>query len=161
MERLSGASQVLHERCIDFLQRCAAANFWLLIVRVWSSPDAQRELYLKGREYDRAEGVWKIIDESKVVTKAKPGLSAHNVVTLSDKPASVAIDVVPLVGALPDWKAPRETWLKLYAISDLVGLDAYGDPKGAYLPWDKGHFELPNWKANLSGWGLKLPNYSL
>lgn len=58
-------------------------NFY--IFETYRSYERQEELYKKGRE--KINGVWKIIDKSKIVTNARPGLSWHAY--------GLAVDFVP------------------------------------------------------------------
>ncbi len=131
----------------------------LLIVHGWRSMAQQVELYQQGRAINRESGDWEIVDAKAVVTRAKPGLSAHNVVTrLDGKPAAMGVDVIPVTPTgQPDWEVCDAFWDDLYELAWKCGLDPLGDPIGAYLAGDKGHFEEPAWRLKLGGLGLVLP----
>ena len=116
-------------------------------------------LYQNGREYDRAEGAWRVVNVNEVVTKALPGRSSHNVVDAVGRPASLAIDVIPLgENGEAMWDYPDDAWKALYAIAKQEGLDPYGDKEGAYLPRDKGHVEIPGGLLAAEALGLVVPH---
>jgi hypothetical protein len=95
---------------------------------------------------------------SSVVTRAKPGLSAHNVITIAGGPASMAVDVIPLnKDGSPDWRVGDDFWDDLYKIAWKVGLDPLGDPVGSYLAGDLGHIEEPAWKLKIDALGCVQP----
>ncbi len=124
----------------------------LLVTYGFRSVQEQMFLYQKGRTYNRESQVWEVTDVKAVVSKAKPGLSAHNVVTTAGKPASMAVDVIPLrADGAADWAVDDNFWDALYELAWEVGLDPLGDPTGSYLDGDKGHFEEPGWKLKLAG----------
>lgn len=159
LERLDGLAPFLRRPALALLesaQRKLALT--LLVVHGWRSLRAQWALYQLGRRYDPETGDWFIKDAAALRTKAKPGTSAHNVITRDGQPAALALDVIPLDGqGRPDWETPDLVWDDLYELAWRVGLDPLGDPIGAQLVWDKGHFEEPAWKLKLEGLGLLLP----
>lgn len=123
----------------------------LLVTHGFRSVQEQMLIYQNGRTYNREAQVWEVTDESAVVSKSKPGLSAHNVVTTTGKPASMAVDVIPLrFDGAADWDVALAFWDDLYELAWKVGLDPLGDNVGAYLPGDRGHFEEPSWKLKLA-----------
>ena len=131
----------------------------LLVTNGFRSADEQRLIYQQGRTFNPCSQEWEITDEAAVKTKAKPGQSAHNVVDGRDVPASLAVDVIPLhTDGTINWTPTDEVWKAIYAIAWEFGLDPLGDKTGAYYAMDKGHFEEPNWRAKLSGFGYKQPS---
>ena len=143
----------LFELCESKLKRT------LLLVHGFRSVQEQMLIYQKGRTYNRESGVWEVTSKGEVVSNAKPGQSAHNVVTkLDGKPAALAVDVIPFTadGGL-NWNPPESFWDSLYELAWKVGLDPLGDPIGAYLPGDAGHLEEPGWRYKLADMGLILP----
>lgn len=134
-------------------------KFTMRVTFTWRSFQTQLSIYEKGREYDRAEGVWKVVDEKLIVTKAKPGSSPHNVITMAGAPAAVALDMVPMApnGELL-WGTAKTDWQKIWKIAWKFGFDPLGDSIGAYYEPDLGHFEEPGWKAKLDGLQLLLPD---
>lgn len=102
----------------------------LIVTHTYRSIEEQAALYALGRD---ANGT--VVDPGKVVTNARPGTSPHNF--------RLAFDVVPMRDGRAWYEAPDALWRSLYAIAEKVGLDALGDRWGAYLSWDKGHFEEP------------------
>lgn len=132
----------------------------LLVVYTFRSLDEQALLYQQGRTLNRETGLWEVSEPAKVVTKALPGTSAHNVVQADGSPAAMALDVIPLrLDGTPDWGVGDVFWQPFYALSWQHGFDPLGDPIGAYLKYDRAHIEEPNWKAKLSGLGYKQPTY--
>ena len=124
----------------------------LCVVTGFRPPEDQEALYRKGRSVDPTSGLLVVTDPSQVVTKARPGMSAHNVTTEMGDPFAMAVDLVPMNedGTL-DWSPNEDFWELLYGLGWRCGLDALGDPVGAYLSWDKCHFEEPAWKLKLPG----------
>jgi hypothetical protein len=115
-------------------------------------------IYQKGRVYNRDAQTWDIVDPLLIVTKAKPGLSAHNVITIQGAPASMAVDLIPFkADGTADWQVDADFWDDLYELAWKVGLDPLGDPIGSYLAGDMGHFEEPAWKLKLGGLGCYQP----
>jgi hypothetical protein len=159
LDRLDHLAPFLREPALAYIQtvqeKCAIA---LAVVFTWRSVQEQSAIYQKGRTYDPGQGIWVVTDETAVVTNAKPGLSAHNVVDLTGKPAAMGMDVMPLKadGTL-DWVAAPAFWAPLYELAWRYGFDPLGDSIGAYLPGDWGHLEEPAWRRKLSGLGLVQP----
>ena len=130
----------------------------LLVVQGWRSLQEQMLIYQKGRTYNRDTSEWEVSEPLRIVTKAKPGLSAHNVIDRRGERAAMAVDVIPFtLDGKPDWEVSDSFWQALYDIAWKVGLDPLGDPIGSYLAGDKGHFEEPAWKLKLSGLSLIQP----
>ena len=161
LERLDGLAPVIRMpvlRLLELTKQKLGAT--LMIVWGFRSVADQMRIYQQGRVFDRAQGIWVVDDLKQVVTKAQPGSSAHNVVTPDGKPAALGVDVIPLDATTgqPNWAPDDLFWDDLYELSWKVGLDPLGDPIGAYLQADKGHFEEPSWKLKLDGLGLVLPS---
>jgi hypothetical protein len=159
LDRIDGLAKFLQSPALQLIDSCVVKlHRKLLVVHGWRSLAEQALLYQKGRSLNRATGVWEITDAAQLVTRAKPGTSAHNVITASGVPASMAIDVIPLnPDGTIDWNVEDDFWDDLYEISWKVGLDPLGDPIGSYLAGDKGHFEEPAWRLKLHGLNLTLP----
>jgi len=161
LERLERAHPLHRARMAEFLRLAGRAGFSLLIVRVYATPAEQLEKWRQGRVCNKASGFWEISDVKLIVTKAKPGSSAHEVVSLEGVPAAMATDVIPVDGAgKPQWQTPDEIWKLLYTYAAKAGLDALGDPWGRYLGWDKGHLECPAWSLILEVLGVRMPDVS-
>lgn len=142
----------LVELCEQRLQRK------LLVTQGFRSVQEQMLIYQKGRTYNRETQVWEVANRAEVVSNARPGLSAHNVITTAGKPASMAVDVIPLrADGGADWAASDAFWAQLYELAWKVGLDPLGDTVGSYLPGDKGHFEEPCWTLKLDALGCYQP----
>jgi hypothetical protein len=174
-DHLAECAMHVQPKAYAFLTRAEARGFRLLIVRAWASLAQQMEIYKIGRRYEA--GQWVVQDERLIRTRAKPGESPHNVVTTADRPAAMAFDCIPLDDHdRPLWLMEGETpvlldnrwvkgtgliervaWQTLYTMAGQCGLDPYGDPWGAYLSGDKGHFEQPGWKYELSVLQMRLP----
>ncbi len=151
---------MLHEPVMELLAKCESQlHRTLMVVYGWRSIQEQMLIYQKGRELNRETGLWEIVNAGQVVTKALPGTSAHNVITAKGDRASMALDVIPLLGdGSADWNVDDDFFDRLYELCWKVGLDPYGDAVGAYLKSDKGHLEEPCWRLKLSGLGLVLPS---
>ena len=159
LERLDGLHGCIRRPALMLIERCTILlNRKLLVVQGWRSIQDQMLIYQKGRALNRETGEWDVVDQAAIVTKAKPGLSAHNVITKHGERASMALDVIPLtVDGKADWEVDDNFWDKLYELAWKVGLDPLGDPIGSYLAGDKGHLEEPAWKLKLEGLGLIQP----
>lgn len=159
-ERLNGLADFLQPVVLELMTRCARdLKRPLLVVRGWSSYTDQLQKYSQGRTLDRESGEWIVTEPTLIVTQAKPGLSAHNVVVQGTmEKASVGVDLIPLFSnGEPDWQVSLVFWDQLYPLAWKVGLDPLGDRVGAYLQGDLGHFEEPGWKLKLLGLGLMQP----
>lgn len=159
LERLDSLAPFLREPARELLARCEQKlKRRLLVVWGWRSLPEQQRIYQEGRTFDRESGVWIVTDPAAVKTKSRPGGSAHNVITQNGSPAACGLDVIPFdAQGRPDWDVELRFWDDLYEIAWKVGLDPLGDPTGAYLKGDLGHFEEPAWKLKLDGLGLLLP----
>lgn len=160
LERLDQLAEIMRPRAATCVRRCREElGAILLVVYTYRDVRLQMALYQKGRGLDRAEGVWRIINEKDVVTNALPGRSGHNVVTVVGKPAALAFDVIPLrEDGSAWWDYPDEKWTAIYAIAKEEGLDPYGDIEGAYLPSDKGHIEWAGGIKAADELGLIVPH---
>lgn len=150
----------------------------LLIVSGWRAVMEQADRYQLGRHFNPDTKQWEILDPTQIVTKAKPGLSAHNTVDVeTGHGAAVGVDVIPIdTSGQPLWRLPNESpatlgqrwmatfhrpeqviWDELYMLAHRVGLDPLGDRVGAYLPGDKGHFEEGGWRYVMPELGIRYP----
>lgn len=159
LDRLDGLHGCIRRPAMLLIERCAIElNRKLLVVQGWRSVQEQMLIYQKGRALNRETGEWEVSDPAAIVTKAKPGLSAHNVITKQGERASMAVDVVPLLpDGTADWRVHDDFWDHLYELAWKVGLDPLGDPIGSYMAGDKGHFEEPGFRHKLDGLGLIQP----
>src|SRR5262245_49005766 len=80
------------------------------VVSSWRSVKEQTLNYQKGRTYDTEQGIWVVSNKDEVVTNAKPGTSAHNVVTMQGKPAALAADLMLLTNGTFDWIRDEKFW---------------------------------------------------
>ncbi len=160
LDRLEGVAAFLHRPIIRLFELCEEKlKTRMLLVHGFRSSQEQLLLYQKGRSFNREECIWTVTNKLEVVTNALPGKSAHNVVKKIDgRAAAVGIDAVPFTndGGV-NWSPPDAFWASVYELAWKVGLDPLGDQIGAYVQWDKGHFEEPAWKEKLEGLGLILP----
>lgn len=163
LERLDGLAPMLRQPALELIQRCQQKlGRRLFIVHGWRSLPEQMAIYAKGRAYNRETQEWEIADAAAIVTKARPGSSAHNVITQAGQPASMALDVIPFAPDRSlDWEVDLGFWDDLYEIAWKVGLDPEGDQIGSYLAGDRGHFGEPGWKLKIEGLGLLLPSADL
>ena len=163
LERIDFLHPIIQRPAHELIKRChAELGRLLLVVSGFRSSDEQMLNYQKGRSLNRNTGVWEVTDASQVVTRAKPGTSAHNIVRVTNgSPASMALDVIPLKDdGTPDWEigdVDASFWDSLYDIAWKVGLDPLGDPIGSYLVGDMGHLEEPAYKLKLEALGCMFP----
>jgi len=160
LERLNGVAGFLVPAILELMNQSERKlGKKILVVTGWRSFADQALKFEQGRVFDRSENEWVVTDKAKVVTDAKPGSSAHEVVTKAEsKPAAVAVDLIPLdsLGA-PEWTIGASYWTELYRLAWNVGLDPLGDLQGAYLKGDLGHFQEPGYQWKLDALGLMLP----
>lgn len=160
LERLNGLAGFLQPVVLELITRCARdLKRPLMVVRGWSSYTEQLAKFQQGRTLDRESNEWIETEPGLIVTRAKPGLSVHNVVKqVSMEKAAVGVDLIPLLpNGEPDWSVSLVFWDQLYPIAWKVGLDPLGDRIGEYLKGDLGHFQEPGWKLKLQGLGLMQP----
>jgi len=157
LERLDQLAPCMQDKVRQWISECQLElGGPLLLVHSYRSAAHQMLIWQKGRTFDREAGAWLVSSPKDVVTQAKPGQSAHNVVDSEGRPAAMAVDVIPLdPRGIALWS--YNNWTPIYEVAKRHGLDPYGDPEGAYLPSDQGHVEYPNWKACLESLGLRLP----
>lgn len=159
LDRVNGCHPVIVQpvlRLVELCERKLARK--LLIVHGFRSVQEQMLLYQKGRTYNRETQSWEVAAAKEIVTKSLPGSSPHNVVTVAGQPASMAVDVIPLLpNGNPEWDVNNHFWDQLYELAWDVGLDPLGDPIGSYLAGDMGHFEEPAWKLKLDSLGCYQP----
>jgi len=122
----------------------------LRVTHTLRSHDEQLHLWMQGRRLEN--GVWRVVDKKKVVTKAMPGQSPHNY--------GAAFDVC-FQGTDPylhqfeiENGSPDPLWEILGALGESLGL-SWGGPLGARdrFTWDRPHFERPDWRAIAKGGG--------
>lgn len=159
LDRLDGLAPFLRTPALRLIERCEQQlKRKLFVVHTWRSVQEQALLYQKGRTFNRLASEWEVSDPKAIVTKAKPGTTAHNVITTAGGKAAMALDVIPFdANGQLDWNADLDFWDDLYEISWKVGLDPLGDIIGSHYKGDLGHFEEPGWQLKLEGLGLMLP----
>jgi len=160
LERLDQLATVLRRPTQRLLELCEAKlKTKLVIVHTFRSVQEQYRIYQQGRRFDPEQSIWVVDDPAKIVTKAAPGTSGHNVVDRQGHPSALAVDVAvldPETGQ-PSWDVDPLFLDDLYALSWTVGMDPLGDPIGAHYAADKLHFEEPAWGLKVEGLGLVLP----
>ena len=129
---LSDLHPAMQPLAAEFLNNCKAAGIDLLVTCTWRSGAEQDALYAQGRT-----------TPGSIVTRAKAGQSRHNH-TLSGRPASLALDVVPLRLGKPVWAASDAIWQDVGRIGKACGLEWAGEWKRMR---EFPHFEHPNAKA--------------
>ncbi len=108
------------------------------------SLDEQKAAWARGRK-EVAPGQWVVADEQKVVTNARPGLSAHNYAIAGDACRDKDRD---LKGLQPDWSLPD---YEVYAEEcRRIGLDAayYWTSfcEGPHAQLDLRRYGISTWK---------------
>lgn len=99
----------------NWLAACDAAGLDILVTCTHRSLDEQQRLYEQGRTMP-----------GKVVTNAKPGQSAHNFALAGGKPASLALDFVPLVNGKPVWDGKHPHWTRAGELAESCGMEWAG-----------------------------------
>ena len=112
----------------EFIVECEKESIDILITCTYRSNKEQAEAYAQGRT-----------TPGKIITKAKPGESKHNVVNTMQQPASKAVDVVPLRLGKCVWDDKDPVWPKVGEIGERVGLDWAGR-------WNKSMKELAHFQ---------------
>lgn len=116
----------------DFIHACAKAGIELLVTCTWRSAAEQDALYAQGRTVP-----------GKIVTNARAGQSMHNN-TVAGMPASLAVDVVPMVNGKPVWSVANPIWSDIGLRGEFAGLEWAGRWKRfREFP----HFQHPQAKA--------------
>ena len=161
LDRLNFLAPMLYAPALRFIQLAQGKGITLTVVFTWRSVQEQSLIYQKGRTFDRAQGIWTVSNAAQVVTNAKPGVSAHNVVTRDGKPAAMALDVMPMKDGQIDWVTGFAFWQPLYALAWKCGLDPLGDQQGAFLAGDWGHLEEPCWRYKLDALQYVQPTTDL
>jgi|SRR3990167_70934 len=99
----------------NFVADCAKVGVDLLVTCTYRSNREQAEAYAKGRTMPGA-----------IVTNAKPGQSKHNAVNTLLRPASQAVDVVPMRAGKCVWDDRDPVWQTVGEIGERVGLEWAG-----------------------------------
>ncbi|MEN9417126.1 MAG: hypothetical protein RI988_746 [Pseudomonadota bacterium] len=97
-----------------FLQSARLDGIDLLVTCTWRSPEEQARLYAIGRTVP-----------GRRVTNARPGQSLHNVMA-GGRPASLAVDVVPLRAGKPVWSDRDPIWQEVGGHGEAAGLEWAG-----------------------------------
>ena len=137
---LNDLSPVVRPKVDAFLASCKAAALDVLVTCTLRTMAEQAALYAVGRTVT-GKGQSPALPMGRVVTRAKPGQSAHNF--------GMAVDIVPMVSGKPDWefdqRFPDPAWSKVGRLGMLAGLRWYGAPDAPFV--EGCHFEQPDWRA--------------
>lgn len=108
----------------EFVQAANAAGLDVLVYCTVRTMQEQADLYAQGRT-----------KPGKVVTRARPGESAHNF--------GLAFDGAPLIGGKIDWDPENPIWTRYGKVATDIGLEWAGN-------WvefkEYPHIQLPNWE---------------
>lgn len=133
----------------EFETQCENAGCPVLIYCTYRSEDEQAALYAQGRlplskvNTLRALAGLKPLgwgENGKIVTRAKPGQSAHNHMADDGTPEALAFDCCPSDGGKPSWDDKDPAWGVIGGIGVALGLHWYGLPTAEF--YEKPHFEL-------------------
>lgn len=109
----------VREKAEKFLEIAKNMGIEVLITCTYRSKEEQAILYAQGRT-----------SPGKIVTNALPGQSKHNNVEPDGQyPASLAFDIVPIIGGKPQWDSSNPVWKVLGGIGKSVGLNWAGEWK--------------------------------
>ena len=112
--KLTDLHPLMQPLVVDFLARVEMEGIDLLVTCTYRSDEEQAKLYAIGRT-----------KAGRRVTNAPPGQSMHNF-RFNGKPASLAVDVVPLANGKPVWNAADPAWQKVGKIGEVAGLEWAG-----------------------------------
>jgi peptidoglycan LD-endopeptidase CwlK len=112
--KLTDLHPLMQPLVVDFLARVEMEGIDLLVTCTYRSDEEQAALYAIGRT-----------KPGRRVTNAPPGRSMHNF-RFGGKPASLAVDVVPLANGKPVWSAADPVWQKVGEIGEAAGLEWAG-----------------------------------
>jgi peptidoglycan L-alanyl-D-glutamate endopeptidase CwlK len=115
--KLTDLHPLMQPLVVDFLARAELEGIDLLVTCTYRSDEEQEKLYAIGRT-----------KPGRRVTNAPPGRSMHNF-RFCGKPASLAVDVVPLRAGKPVWGttgADLALWQKVGQLGEAAGLEWAG-----------------------------------
>jgi peptidoglycan L-alanyl-D-glutamate endopeptidase CwlK len=119
--------------CEEFLAECEAKMFPpIRVTHTLRTFTEQADLYAKGRK--QTDAGWVVVDKGAIVTRAKPGESAHNY--------GAAFDIC-FVGKTP-YPDDDALWEAVGMVGEGVGLVWGGRWKRLV---DKPHFERKSWRS--------------
>lgn len=129
--------------CEALLLAAPAQGLPIRVTQTRRTMDEQLHIWMQGRQMQG--GVWVVVDPRRIVTKARPGMSAHNY--------GLAFDVCfegkdPYLHAFEvEHKDLDPRWYLLGALGESLGL-SWGGPLGPNddLKWDAPHFQRRNWR---------------
>lgn len=125
--KISDLHPDMQPRVMKFLDRCNSIGFDIVILCTYRSWIEQEKIYSMGRSI-----------KGKKITEAMPGASGHNN-TLDGRPASTAIDILPMKSGKPITQIKDPIWGLLREIANDCGLEWKGtDPKYPEV----NHFQL-------------------
>lgn len=126
--KISDLHPEMQPKVIKFLERCNSIGFDIVILCTYRSWIEQEKIFSLGRSLP-----------GKKVTESRPGASDHNT-TLDGRPASTAIDILPIKDGKPITQRKDPIWSLLGEIAVDCGLEWKGsDPKYPEI----NHFNLP------------------
>ncbi len=125
-----------------YLRRCAEEGIPTIVLETARELATHLAYYSRGRapvylvkEYFARCGLWLISDAEATVVNTKTLYSKHI--------DGLAIDIAPEKDGGPWWNAPRELWLRMFAIAEgECGLDACAAGKFQAWQWDWPHHEF-------------------
>jgi peptidoglycan L-alanyl-D-glutamate endopeptidase CwlK len=149
-------------RVMLLVELCATESIHVAPFETHRSLQRQMQLYAKGRA-ETTPGDWVIVNRSKIVTRAKPGESAHN----WDMAADFVLDVDRVPVRMREWRGKMhadawddetpeavDTWEKFGQAARSCGLNWGGDFKSIR---DLPHVEMPGWQSHRrADWKLEV-----
>lgn len=131
--RLADLETVTRGMCHAFLADCEERLFPpIRVTHTLRTLDEQLHLYAKGRK--QTDSGWVVVDKKAVVTKAKPGESAHNF--------GAAFDIC-FAGVTP-YPEDDALWESVGMVGEGCGLEWGGRWKSFV---DRPHFQNPAWRT--------------
>ena len=112
-----------------WLADCKGRGYDILVTCTLRTMAEQAALYAQGRTAPGA-----------VVTRAKPGQSAHQY--------GLALDFVPMVNGKPDWNGQHPIWHEIGDLALAHGMEWLGTPGSPFVEF--AHLQAPKWKLMIT-----------
>jgi len=125
-----------------YVRRCTEEGIPVIVLETRRELCTQMAYFSRGRgpkelvfAYFERCGLWKLTEVEAATINTKTLYSKHL--------DGLAIDAAPVKDGRPWWAAPREVWLRMFAIAeDECGLDACAAGKWESWNWDWPHHEF-------------------
>ena len=129
---LGTLTAVFQAKARAWLEDCEEHGIDILITATYRSMEEQAAEYAKGRTTKSTVGPFTPEDPlGKIVTKAKPGESAHQ--------WRMALDFVPMDNGRPVWDVKSPLWDRAIKLAEARGMESL-------RPFESAHLQEPGWR---------------